>query len=74
VTPSRRVVLWRHGRTAWNAETRFQGTTDVPLDDVGVLQAERAARGHASATAPRCVVTVSGSAMRAPSFHNRSRP
>ena len=33
--PSRRVVLWRHGRTAWNAESRFQGTTDVALDDVG---------------------------------------
>jgi len=42
--PSRRVVLWRHGRTAWNAESRFQGTTDVALDEVGVAQAERAAR------------------------------
>ena len=44
----RRVVLWRHGRTAWNAETRFQGSTDVPLDDVGVVQAERAARDLAT--------------------------
>ena len=44
----RRVVLWRHGRTAWNAETRFQGSTDVPLDDVGVAQAERAARDLAT--------------------------
>jgi probable phosphoglycerate mutase len=40
----RKVVLWRHGRTAWNAENRFQGQTDVPLDAVGVEQAEHAAR------------------------------
>ncbi len=39
----RRLVLWRHGRTPWNAEHRFQGQTDVPLDEVGVEQARRAA-------------------------------
>ncbi len=39
----RQVVLWRHGRTAWNAERRFQGQLDVPLDSVGVAQARRAA-------------------------------
>jgi len=39
----RRLVLWRHGRTEWNAESRFQGQTDVPLDDVGREQARRAA-------------------------------
>jgi probable phosphoglycerate mutase len=36
-------VLWRHGRTAWNDEDRFQGHTDVPLDDVGLRQVESAA-------------------------------
>lgn len=41
---ARQVVLWRHGRTAWNLERRFQGQTDIPLDDVGLAQAERAAR------------------------------
>jgi glucosyl-3-phosphoglycerate phosphatase len=40
----RRVVLWRHGRTAWNSENRFQGHLDVELDPEGVDQAERAAR------------------------------
>ncbi|MDP9117083.1 MAG: histidine phosphatase family protein, partial [Actinomycetota bacterium] len=37
--PVRRVVLLRHGRTAWNAERRFQGQADPPLDDVGRIQA-----------------------------------
>jgi broad specificity phosphatase PhoE len=35
----RRIVLLRHGRTAWNAERRFQGQADPPLDDVGRAQA-----------------------------------
>jgi len=41
---ARRLVLWRHGRTAWNLQRRAQGQTDVPLDDVGVDQARSAAR------------------------------
>lgn len=45
---SRRVVLWRHGQTNWNVERRFQGKTDIPLDETGVGQAERAARLLAS--------------------------
>jgi broad specificity phosphatase PhoE len=36
---SRRVVILRHGRTAWNAERRFQGQADPPLDEVGRAQA-----------------------------------
>lgn len=39
------VALLRHGRTAWNAERRFLGRTDIPLDDVG--RAEAAALGKA---------------------------
>ena len=36
---ARRLVLLRHGRTAWNAERRFQGQADPPLDTVGLAQA-----------------------------------
>lgn len=32
------VALVRHGRTAWNAERRFLGRTDIPLDACGEAQ------------------------------------
>ncbi len=44
----RRIILWRHGQTAWNVERRFQGTTDVELTATGIAQARRAARQLAS--------------------------
>jgi probable phosphoglycerate mutase len=34
-----RVLLIRHGETAWNREERWQGHADVPLCDVGIEQA-----------------------------------
>ncbi len=36
---TRRLVLLRHGQTAWNAERRGQGHADVPLDETGRAQA-----------------------------------
>ena len=39
MTVTRRILLLRHARTSWNAERRFQGQADPPLDDVGRSQA-----------------------------------
>ncbi|MFF5569069.1 histidine phosphatase family protein [Streptomyces sp. NPDC012623] len=44
----RRIVLWRHGQTAWNLERRFQGSTDIELTPEGLAQARRSARLLAS--------------------------
>ncbi|MBD2151137.1 histidine phosphatase family protein [Pseudanabaena sp. FACHB-1277] len=35
-----RVILVRHGETDWNNQNRLQGSTDVPLNNKGKLQAE----------------------------------
>lgn len=42
-----RVILIRHGQTAWNegaGEERFRGRTDLPLDDFGQAQARAVSR------------------------------
>ena len=48
-------MLWRHGQTVWNAERRFQGQSDIPLDEVGQAQAGRAA-GLLAALRPDLIV------------------
>jgi broad specificity phosphatase PhoE len=49
--PMERLVLWRHGRTEWNAAGRFQGQLDPPLDEEGRRQAVRVAP-HLAAELP----------------------
>ncbi len=41
---STRIFLVRHGRTTLNAEGRYRGRRDVPLDEQGLADAEAAAR------------------------------
>jgi glucosyl-3-phosphoglycerate phosphatase len=53
---ARHIVVWRHGRTAWNQQRRFQGSTDVPLDDAGLAQAESGA-GDLERLVPALLVT-----------------
>jgi broad specificity phosphatase PhoE len=39
-----RLFLVRHGETDWNREGRLQGGKDIPLNGLGRMQAEEAAR------------------------------
>lgn len=50
-----RVVLVRHGRTAWNREERFRGRANVPLDETGLVQAAAAARRVAAEWQPAAI-------------------
>ena len=38
-----KLLLIRHGETAWNAEHRIQGQLDIPLSPLGILQSARLA-------------------------------
>ena len=39
----KKITIVRHGRTDWNAEGRVQGSINRPLDEVGILEAEKLA-------------------------------
>ncbi|WP_372594365.1 histidine phosphatase family protein [Actinotalea sp.] len=54
---ARAVVLWRHGRTAYNAAGRMQGQIDIPLDDVGRWQAVQGAQHLAQRLFPDRIVS-----------------
>jgi ribonuclease HI len=50
-----RFILIRHGQTAWNKVERFRGQVDVPLDDIGLAQAEATAERVATDWRPSAV-------------------
>ena len=54
--PKRSFYFLRHGQTDWNAEGRFQGHADVPLNEVGLAQAELAPRDVRSGVTGRDAV------------------
>src|SRR5690625_6389872 len=49
-------MSWRHGRTEYNLQGRFQGQIDIPLDEVGFKQAESAAT-HLAMLEPSAIVS-----------------
>jgi broad specificity phosphatase PhoE len=51
------ILLVRHGQTAWNLEERFRGQVDLPLDDVGLRQAEAVGQRLAGAWQPAAIYT-----------------
>jgi probable phosphoglycerate mutase len=64
--PVPRLLVWRHGRTAWNAAGRFQGQLDPPLDAIGRAQARRAAPHlRAAGLSATDTVVVSSDLLRA---------
>jgi probable phosphoglycerate mutase len=63
--PVPRLILWRHGRTGWNAGGRFQGQLDSPLDEEGRDQAARTAPHLAAGLDPGGTVVVSSDLIRA---------
>lgn len=49
------LILWRHGQTDYNLQGRIQGQVDIPLNDTGRQQAQRAADGIAALRPTRIV-------------------
>lgn len=49
------LFLIRHGQTVWNVENRFRGRANIPLDEVGLAQAQATAAYIATQGTPTAV-------------------
>lgn len=55
-TGAPRLIVARHGRTAWNVARRFQGHADPALDDVGRMQSAKMA-SELTRYRPTCIIS-----------------
>ena len=61
-----RIHLVRHGQTVMNAQVRFRGRLEVPLNDVGRSEARQAARALVGAGLVSVYTSPLGRARRSP--------
>src|SRR5579859_829005 len=61
----RLLYIGRHGETDWNAQARWQGHTDVPLNEVGRAQARALASTLRAAGASALAAVVASDLARA---------
>ena len=63
-----KLLLARHGETAWNAEGRYQGQSDIPLSEVGEKQARALGERLRAVPVTRAVASPLGRARRTAEF------
>lgn len=63
-----RILLARHGETAWNAEGRYQGQEDIALSPVGEAQARALGERLRDVRIDRAVASPLGRAARTAEF------
>jgi broad specificity phosphatase PhoE len=51
------IYVVRHGETDWNKIGRFQGSTDIELNETGIAQAQTAKEKLASIDFSKCIVS-----------------
>ena len=67
------IIYVRHGETDWNSEKKLQGSTDIPLNGQGILQAEETERLLAGEKFDRIVCSPLERAKRTAEIINRKR-
>ena len=66
-----KLVLLRHGQSAWNLENKFTGWIDVPLTEQGEAEARRAGQDLARAGIKPDILHTS---LQVRAIHTDSKP